>query len=338
MDIDVKLIHAGKFRRYHRVSFWRQLADIPTLLRNIGDMFVTMVGLCQSLWLLGRVRPDVAFTKGGFVCVPLGLAAKMWSIPLVIHDSDAHPGLANRILSKWAVSIATGSPIEHYPYPHSKTHYVGIPVDPAFTPVSGKQQLQLKSDLGLHDLKKPLVVVTGGGLGAMNINRAVVEIAPKLVERTAIYHITGQATYKDIESNAPELIDYHLVPFVSTGMAPVLGAADIVVSRVGATTMQELAALAKPVIMVPNPYLTGGHQLKNARVYEEADAALVVDEKALEKNPMVLYRAIVDLLDHPSKQKTMSSAIAKFARPEAASDMAKLIIAAVGAKHNNNDK
>lgn len=328
LHVDVRQIRAGKFRRYHRVSFWRQLVDVPTLLRNIGDMFVTLVGFCQSLWLLGRVKPDVVFTKGGFVCVPLGMAARVWGIPLVIHDSDAHPGLANRILSKWAVAIATGSPVENYPYPRDKTHYVGIPVDQAFAPVSEKKQLELKADLGLHDLKKPLVVVTGGGLGARTINRAVASIALQLVERAAIYHITGQATYEDVVTNAPEHIDYQVVPFVSTGMAPVLGAADIVVSRVGATTMQELAALAKPVVMVPNPYLTGGHQLKNAQVYEDAHAALTVDEKDLEKNPLLLRRAILTLIDHPDQRKALGKALAKFARPNAAVEMAGLIVAA----------
>src|SRR6266496_2697962 len=125
--VDVRVIHAGKFRRYHRVSVFRQLADLPTLLRNTRDFFVTLAGMCQSFWLLARFRPDVVFTKGGFVCVPLGLAAKWLRIPIVIHDSDSYPGLANRILSRWANAIATGSPVEHYPYPHEKTHYTGIP-------------------------------------------------------------------------------------------------------------------------------------------------------------------------------------------------------------------
>lgn len=326
--VEVKNIHAGKFRRYHKVSVWRQLADVPTLFKNVRDLFITLVGFCQSMGLLFRYRPDVVFTKGGFVCVPLGLAAKLLSIPLVIHDSDAHPGLANRILSRWATSIATGSPIEHYPYPREKTHYVGIPVDPSFTQVTEVKRRELKAELGFHDLSKPLIVVTGGGLGARTINRAVVSIAPQLVERAAIYHITGSATYEEVMAHAPELIDYQIVSFVSTGMAPVLGAADIVVSRVGATTMQELAALAKAVVMVPNPYLTGGHQLKNASVYEYAEAAVTVDEQALEQDPQVLRRALEGLLDDEEHRKALSKALHAFARPDAAIDMAALIVAA----------
>lgn len=338
LNVTVKQIHAGKFRRYHRVSVWRQLADLPTLWKNARDFFVTLVGFAQSLWLLFRLKPDVVFTKGGFVCVPLGLAAKVLDIPLVIHDSDAHPGLANRILSRWATTIATGSPVEHYPYPKDKTHYVGIPVDSAFTPVSEAEQRKLKADLGFHDLNKPLIVVTGGGLGARTINRAVVSIAPQLVDHAALYHITGTATYDEVLRHAPELIDYQIVPFVSTGMAPVMGAADIVVSRVGATTMQELAALAKAVVMVPNPYLTGGHQLKNARVYEEADAAVTVDEEELEKNPLVLRRALEDLLSDAAYRQELGKALHKFSKPDAALDMAALIVEAIHAPEHEQSK
>ncbi len=331
LAVSVKRIHAGKLRRYHRVSMWRQLSDLPTLFKNIRDVFITLVGFFQSLWLLFRYKPDVVFTKGGFVCVPLGLAAKMLGIPLVIHDSDAHPGLANRILSRWATTIATGSPVEFYPYPPEKTHYVGIPVDPAFRPVSDAKQRELKAELGFHDLSKPLIVVTGGGLGARTINRAVVSIAPQLVEHAAIYHITGTLVYSEVMSHAPELIDYQIVPFISTGMAPVLGAADIVVSRVGATTMQELAALAKAVVMVPNPYLTGGHQLKNASVYEQTDAAVTVDEQELERNPQVLRKALENLLGDEARRKALGKTLHTFSRPEAALDMATLIVDAATA-------
>ena len=338
LEVAVQQIHAGKLRRYHRVSVWRQLTDLPTLFKNIRDVFITLVGFFQSLLLLARFKPDVVFTKGGFVCVPLGLAARLLGIPLVIHDSDAHPGLANRILSRWAQTIATGSPVEHYPYPPEKMHYVGIPVDPSFVPVSEAKQRELKAELGFHDLNKPLIVVTGGGLGALNINRAVVSIAPQLVEHASIYHITGTATYDEVMSHAPELIDYQIVPFVSTGMAPVLGAADIVVSRVGATTMQELAALAKPVVMVPNPYLTGGHQLKNALVYEETDAAVTVDEEELEKNPLVLRRALEDLLGDAERRKQLGKALHAFARPDAALDMATLIVDAATLREQEPQK
>lgn len=332
MPVSVKKIHAGKFRRYNKISVWRQLTDLPTVAQNIGDVFKTFAGFAQSVWLVARFKPDVVFTKGGFVCVPLGMAARVFGVPLVIHDSDAHPGLANRILSRWAKAIATGSPVEYYPYPKEITHYVGIPVDTAFAPVDAQRQQELKAKLGFHDISKPLIVVTGGGLGAQTINQAVATIAPQLVERAAIYHITGTLSYDDIVQHAPEHINYEIVPFISTGMAPVMGAADIVVSRVGATAMQELAMLEKPVIMVPNPYLTSGHQLKNAEVYQEAHAALTVDEEELKKNPLVLLQAIDSLLKSPEKARAMGKALGAFAKPKAAADTASLILKQVSAK------
>lgn len=328
LHVQIKRIHAGKFRRYHHVPPLRQLADLPTLGKNIRDFFVTSVGFCQSFVLLLKFRPDVVFTKGGFVCVPLGLAAKVLNIPLVIHDSDAHPDSADQILSRWATTIATGSPIKHYPYPQEKTRYVGIPVDESFTLVGKKRQLELKAKLGFHDLKKPLIAVMGSGNGARIINRAMASVVSQLLERACVYHITGQPGYSEFAKHAPEHIDYHIVPF-STQMATVMGAADIVVSRSGTTIMQELAALAKAVIMVPNPYLRGGHQLKNAQVYIDAHAALIVDEEELEKNPLVLHRAIERLLDNPEERQALGRALSTLARPEAAIDMASLIVEAV---------
>lgn len=337
VPVKTKKIIAGKFRRFHRVSIFKQLLHLPTLLLNLRDLFFTGIGALQSLWLLWRFKPDVVFAKGGFVCVPLGLAAHWLKIPLVIHDSDAHPGLANRILSRWATSIATGSPLENYPYPLSRSHYVGIPVNNTFRPVKTAERQRLKGVLGLHDTKKPLVVVTGGGLGARNINRAVTAIAPQLLDKAAIVHITGNITYQETIDRAPEHIDYLIKPFISAGMAPLFGAADIVITRAGATTMQELASMAKAVIIVPNPFLTGGHQLKNAAVYEKAGAAVVVDEDELVTKPTVLRRAINDLLDDPRKRAALGARLYRFARPEAAVDMAGLIVeAAATRKHQQS--
>ena len=104
------------------------------------------------------------FTKGGFVCLPVGMAARVLRIPLVIHDSDAHPGLTNRILAKWASAIATGAPLKHYPYPESISRYVGIPIATEFAPFTDQQRTEAKRTLGL-DPNRPLVVVTGGRVG-----------------------------------------------------------------------------------------------------------------------------------------------------------------------------
>lgn len=330
-DIAVKVqtILAGKLRRYHGVSAARQITDVPTLLHNIGDIVLVALGTVQSLFTLLRWRPDVVFTKGGFVCLPVGFAAKVLRIPLVIHDSDAHPGLTNRILAKWATSIATGAPLENYAYPKSKSRYVGIPVEESFAPLDADEQKEAKSRLGLVDISRPLVVVTGGGLGAKRINDAMTNIAPSLLEEHAsIYHITGQGQYEAVSRVVPDSVDYIVKPFVYDGMRDVLGAADVIVTRAGATTLLELAALAKPIIIIPNPMLTGGHQLKNAAVYEQANAAVIVDETSIESQPSLLFDAIMELIDHPDKAKEYGKKLQQFAKPDAALDVAEMIVSA----------
>jgi UDP-N-acetylglucosamine--N-acetylmuramyl-(pentapeptide) pyrophosphoryl-undecaprenol N-acetylglucosamine transferase len=325
VPVETNQVLAGKFRRYHKVSATKQLLDIPTVLKNIRDLFYIGIGTVQSLWLVYRYKPDVVFTKGGFVCVPVGLAAKLFGVPLVIHDSDAHPGLANRILARFATLITTGSPLENYNYPAIRSRYVGIPVDSKFSPKDDDEQRDLKERLGFPDLQKPVVAVTGGGLGARNINNAMISIAPRLLEKTAVYHVTGETTYADVHKRAPQRADYIVVPYVSTGMANIFGAADVVVTRAGATAIQELAAMEKATIIIPNPMLTGGHQLKNAAVYADAGAAIVLDEDELKKRPAILLDALSKLLEDSAARKKLGHALKKFARPDAAIDMASAI-------------
>lgn len=329
--VPVKRIYAGKLRRYHSMGFMRQLLDIPTLLQNIRDVFLVATGFIQSLLFLRKIKPDAVFTKGGFVCLPVGLAAHMLKIPLVIHDSDAHPGLTNRVLAKYAKVIGTGAPAELYPFPKGRTHYVGIPVDPAFKPPTPARQQQYKAELGFHDTKKPLLVVTGGGLGARSINRVVVTIAPQLLDKVAILHLTGTKTYQETLAAAPEHIDYIIKPFLP-GLATALGAADIVISRAGATSMAELAAMAKPVVVIPNQHLAGGHQLKNAEVYQKAGAAVVLNEEQVILDQRKLTRIILTLVAKAEKRQALGKKLHAFSKPDAALDMAALIAEAACAK------
>jgi len=325
--IPVSVITAGKLRRYHGVSWVRQLLDIPTTLSNIRDMFLVFVGIVQSLWMLLRWRPDVVFTKGGFVCLPMGIAAHVLKIPLVIHDSDAHPGLTNRILARWARYIATGAPLDNYSYPESRARYTGIPIDLSFVPLDGDQIREARGDIGFPDASRPLIVVTGGGLGARRVNQAMLRIAQRLVsDGASVFHITGQNEFDACEKQAPDSVHYKLVPFVSRDMARILGSADVVVARAGATTIQELASLGAAVVLVPNPMLTGGHQLKNAAVYETADAALIVDEKTLSTEPTQLYAAITLLLSDERRRRELGKNLHQFARPDAALDVARLVV------------
>jgi len=332
-DIDegirIDRIVSGKLRRYHHLSFIQQLMWTKLVMLNLRDSFLVFVGFIQSLVKLIIWRPDVVFTKGGYVCLPVGMAARCLRIPLVIHDSDAHPGLTNRVLSRWAKYIATGAPLEYYSYPKDISKYVGIPINSGFHKYSNAEKIKARQQWGIA-IEAKLLVVTGGGLGAKRINDSVVQALDDLLEFTSVVLISGTAQYDELRSFTPQNSDkFQLHPFVSSGMADLLGAADVVVTRAGATTILELAALEKPTILIPNGKLTGGHQLKNAAVYKESGAVEIVDEGDIEESPAVLVGVVKKVMSNNDKSNNMAKNFSKFARPNAAKDMADMILSAV---------
>lgn len=295
------------------------------MLSNFVDFFKVVAGYFQSLFKLIIWRPNAVFTKGGFVCLPVGLAARTLGIPLIIHDSDAHPGLTNRILAKWATRIATGAPLEYYSYPPEKSRYVGIPINAAFRPMSKTEQAEAKKRWKV-DPEKPLVVVTGGGLGAKRLNDTIIESLADLEKRASIALVAGTGPYPALRKQFPiDTKQFKLYPFVSN-MHDLLGAADIVIARAGATTILELAALEKPTILIPNAALTGGHQLKNAAVYGEAQVVIVLNEKNGGDTPEAIVKAVDFYLKDTKTAHTMAKRFGKFAKPNAAKDTAKLIL------------
>lgn len=327
-SVIVQKIIAGKLRRYHKIHFIRQLFIPGLVLSNFIDGLKVLIGLVQSISMLILWRPDVIFTKGGYVCLPVGLAAGLLRIPIVVHDSDAHPGLTNRILSRRALLIATGVPVEYYPYPKSKTKYVGIPVGQEFHRFSPEERLSAKKEWGINE-SRPLIVITGGGLGAGRINDASVAVLKDLMQLATVVLLSGTAQYEDIKSKVPNNSpDFQLHAFVSHDIVKLLGAADVVVARAGATTILELAALAKPTILIPNAHLTGGHQLKNAKMYQDNDAVLVLHEDELQQNPSLLVDTVSEVLINPDLATRLGTNLSKFARPDAAKDVAKMIIEA----------
>ena len=328
-NIQVQTVIAGKFRRYHHLSALRQLLWFSLVLLNIRDGFFVLCGFFQSFFKLLIWRPDVVFCKGGYVCLPVGFAAHLLKIPLVIHDSDAHPGLTNRILSKYALKIATGAPLSYYNYPSEKARYVGIPISSEFHEFSAKEKTDARHLWGL-DENKPLIVVTGGGLGASRINDAVALRLDDLLKLGSVVLISGDNQYDELRALTPQNSqDFQLHNFVSKNMAELLGCSDVVITRAGATTILELAALAKPTIIIPNGRLTGGHQLKNAAVYKNADAAIIVDEAYMEANPDVLVDAVRGILKNSKKSAEMSHALKSFARPSAAADVAEMVLSCI---------
>lgn len=328
-NIRIDTILAGKLRRYHHLSVIRQLMWPSLVFANVKDVGLVFLGFFQSIFKLIAWRPDVVFAKGGYVCLPVGIAAHFLRIPLVIHDSDAHPGLTNRFLSRYAKKIATGAPLEYYPYPKEKSLYTGIPVDSQFHKFSMEEQKNAKREWGI-DTGKPLVVITGGGLGASRINNATILVLEDLIEFCSVVLISGMGQYEEIKAIAPKNSqNFQLHAFISEGMAKLLGASDLVVARAGATTIMELAALEKPTILIPNGKLSGGHQLKNADVYQKNGAVIVVNEEDMVENPGILVKKINEILNNSKIMNDMSKKFATFARRNAAKDMAEMIISAI---------
>lgn len=319
-------ISSGKLRRYNNMSLLQHLLDFEIVFNNFVDIFRNLTGIIQSFAKMLIWRPDVIFCKGGFVCVPAGIAAWVLRIPMVIHDSDAHAGLANRILSRFAKRIATGAPLEFYNYPREISKYVGIPVMAEFREYSNAERAEFKQELGFSK-DRDLVVVTGGGLGAERINNAISKEGKKLVEAGAqVMLISGAGQYEALREECEKIGEgFVLKDFVSGGMWKVLAAADLVVARAGATSNLELAGLAKPTILVPNARLTGGHQLKNAQVYEKAGAVEVVSDDEIAEKPEILSQKIISVLGDKAKMKQLSKEFSKFAKPNAAADVAEMV-------------
>ena len=175
MNVTIKKVAAGKLRRYAGFGLLDYLRHFDIVLNNIVDFFKTIAGFFQSFFRLLFKRPDAIFLKGGYVCLPVGIAARLLHIPYVIHDSDATPGLTNRLLAKKAAKIATGMPLSYYSYPEHKAEWTGIPINEEFRPVSERKQRSLKKELGF-DPEKKLVLATGGSLGAEDINLTMREM------------------------------------------------------------------------------------------------------------------------------------------------------------------
>lgn len=324
-SIRVRTVISGKLRRYHHLTRIQHILSPVLVAQNIRDGFFVLVGILQSFVMLIVWRPDVIFTKGGYVCMPVGIAAAILRIPLVIHDSDAHPGLTNRVLAKWASVIATGAPLEYYAYPSSRSVYVGIPIDESFRPYTEAEKAQAKRELSC-DADRKLIVITGGGLGAMRINTTVLRELKRLEKLGDVLLITGEANYAEISVLAPKSKHIHIVPFVSSGMAQILGASDVVIARAGATTILELAAVGTPTILIPNAQLTGGHQVKNAAVYR--DAVVILDEETMLSDERALEVRIRDIFTNSRQTQEMTERFRRFARPHATEDMASIILKA----------
>ena len=327
-NIPVETIIAGKFRRYNSLTFWQQMRRLRKIvLPNIADAFKIFFGTVQSFFKLVAWRPDVIFAKGGYVCMPVGFAARLLRIPLVIHDSDTHPGLTNRVLSRFAQVIATGAPLDYYSYPTDKTHYTGIPTAGTLHSATPEEKLALKANYNFA-IDKKLVLITGGGLGAKRVNDPAAAIMPELSQNYSVVLLSGKNEYSAIRAKLGEdTLAMRLHDFVpSAQFIEYAQMADLVVSRAGMTTIAELAMLGKAVLLIPGKQLTGGHQLTNAQMLADRGAAEIIDEYEIETDPPKLLQAIQAVLNSDERRTAFERGIAQFAKPNAARDVAEILI------------
>jgi UDP-N-acetylglucosamine--N-acetylmuramyl-(pentapeptide) pyrophosphoryl-undecaprenol N-acetylglucosamine transferase len=329
-------IRAGKFRRYHTQGL-KQILDMSTLIKNIRDFIFVGIGLVQSWFLLRKIRPDVIFTRGAYVGVPLCAAASRKKIPIITHDSDVLPGLSNRIVSRWASVHAVAMPKQYYKYPLKKTVTVGVPVGYNYQFVTDELKKKFRQEINVEE-DKQLLLVTGGGLGAQKINETVVQAAPKLLsdfEDLVLIHNTGtkhETTVTEAYSNLPEnLRNRVIVRGFIDDLYRYSGAADLIITRAGATTIAELAMQAKPAIVVPNPYLTAGHQIKNAEILAQSGAAEIIPENRF--TPQELFDKVDSLLGSREKRQKLSQAINQLAYPDSSKKIAQLLVEAANTNH-----
>ncbi|MBI4709004.1 MAG: undecaprenyldiphospho-muramoylpentapeptide beta-N-acetylglucosaminyltransferase [Candidatus Portnoybacteria bacterium] len=308
-EIAKKTIWAGKFRRYFSIQ-------------NFFDIFLVPIGILQSLWILFVFMPNVIFSKGGYGSVPVVLAAWLYRIPVLIHESDSYPGLANRLLAKFSKRIAISFNKATEFFPAHKTALIGNPVRQEI--LTGSKE-QAKAIFQLIS-QKPLLLILGGSQGAKAINDSIFIGLLGMLEKCEIIHQCGRENLEDLKTMLGDIPSgYHLYSFLDEEqMRHALAAADLVISRAGAGSIAEIAACGKPSIMIPLPNSAGDHQNLNAYEYAKSGATLVVAQENFTPN-FLKDRAIV-LLQNPTLLSQMSQQAKSFAKLDAAQKIAEEVL------------
>lgn len=311
---------AGKLRRYFSIQ-------------NFLDFFRTFVGLFVAIWKLYVIYPDVIFSKGGYTSVPILQAARLLRIPVVIHESDAVPGRANKLAMKFAKYVAVSyDDVAHF-FPSEKTALVGIPIRKEMRRINQNpfEKLGIPND-------KPLIYVTGGSLGAERLNNIIVQSLTKLLPDYRIFHQTGETKFAELQLTAQTLLkdsplqnDYYIqgsIPGETVSL--LMDAAALIITRAGSTTLFEIATHGKPAIIIPIPEDVSRDQRTNAFAYARSGAAIVMEEHNVTTS--LLTEEIDSIIKDPNRHAVMSSAASKQAVPEAASKIAE-ILNRIGKEH-----
>ncbi len=267
-DIPYVGISTGKFRRYFDP-------------KNFTDPFRVIKGFSEAKKFLKQYKPDVVFSKGGFVSVPVVRAAAVLGIPCVIHESDMTPGLANKLCIPVAKKVCCNFPETLKLLPADKAVLTGSPIRAELS--QGNKLAGL--DMCGFSANKPVIMVIGGSLGAANVNKAVREALPKLLKDFQVVHLCGKDKVDNLLLNTP---GYKQFEYIKAELKDLFAMADIVISRAGANAICELLALKKPNILIPLPAASSrGDQLLNAKSFEAQGFSIVIDEDDLTTDLLV---------------------------------------------------
>ena len=303
-------IPAGKLRRYFS-------------LKNITDLFKIGFGFIKAFFILVRFRPLAVFSKGGYVSFPVLLAAKILKIPSVSHESDLIPGLATRLNSRLSDKIILGFSAAAAYFPESMQNKLLVLGNPVRKEIFDGNRKKLFSTFGLKS-KKPVLLVMGGSQGAKQLNDLLSANIETLLEKCIIIHQCGKTFEQKIHHP-----DYICRPFFNEEFADALAGADIVVSRAGASSLFEIAALRKPSIIIPLSLGSSrGDQIKNAAFFSDQQAAVVLENPDEE----IFLARVEELLKNPRLCKKLSEGLSTIAAGNAAEKIAGLLHSVISEK------
>ncbi|MDP2735698.1 MAG: UDP-N-acetylglucosamine--N-acetylmuramyl-(pentapeptide) pyrophosphoryl-undecaprenol N-acetylglucosamine transferase, partial [bacterium] len=309
---------SGNVRRYDFVR---------SLPRNLLDIFIKIpLGILQAFFRIFVLSPDLIVSKGGYGSVPSAIVGWVLRVPIILHESDVVPGLANRIVGRFASQIFVSFPDTQY-FPKGKVTQVGNPIRSAMLTGSKEEAKRLFALQG----GKPVVLLVGGSQGAQRVNDMLLVILGEALKEYEIIHQTGEKNFRQVKEEAKvvaskELIAfYHPVAFLKeTEMRHAYAVSDLVVSRAGSGSVFEIAALGKPSILIPLPEAAQNHQIENAYAYQRTGACIVLEENNL--TPHFFLERVRYLFSDRAELEKMGQAARSFARPGAGESIAKYIL------------
>lgn len=298
--------------------------------KNFTDLFKIAAGVIQATLKMYYIYPDVVLAKGGYASFPALMAARILRIPVVIHESDSYPGRVNLWAGKFAKRIGVNYEESLTYFKPDRTAVVGMPI---------RKDLLQGTAAGAHEYLKldstiPTIVVVGGSQGAQTINDVLIDALPQLLQKYQVIHQVGKAHEQEVLARAKIVVTdqtllerYKVFAYfnpLATKMCA--GAANLYISRAGATSIAEIANWGVPAILIPIPETNshGDHQRKNAYHYAHAGAAIVMEEKNL--STTILVEEIDRVLSDPTLSQNMRDAARKMAHPDAAQKMAKVVL------------